>query len=76
MNHDHFKMSQFHWHVVDSQSFPLTIPGFPELSQKGAYSSSEVYSSADVQDIVTYAGAVRSSCSLLRDRTPIIDTHL
>ena len=53
------QMSQFHWHVVDSQSFPLSIPGFPELSQKGAYSSSEVYSSADVQDIVTYAGTVR-----------------
>ncbi|KAF8903094.1 N-acetylhexosaminidase [Gymnopilus junonius] len=50
------KMSVFHWHVVDSQSFPLTVPGFPELSQKGAYSSSEVYSTADVQDIVTYAG--------------------
>ncbi|KAF8964336.1 N-acetylhexosaminidase [Flammula alnicola] len=50
------KMSQFHWHVVDSQSFPLTIPGFPELSQKGAYSASQVFSSADVQDIVTYAG--------------------
>lgn len=76
MSYDHVKMSQFHWHVVDSQSFPLTIPGFPELSQKGAYSSSEVYSSADVQDIITYAGAVRSSCFLLRDRSPIIDNPL
>ena len=52
-------MSQFHWHVVDAQSFPLTIPGFPELSQKGAYSAHEVYSSDDIQDIVTYAGVVR-----------------
>jgi hexosaminidase len=51
------KMSQLHWHVTDSQSFPLTIPGFPELSQKGAYSSAETYSSNDVQDIVSYAGA-------------------
>ncbi|PPQ70615.1 hypothetical protein CVT25_011981 [Psilocybe cyanescens] len=50
------KMSQFHWHVTDSQSFPLTVPGFPELAQKGAYSTQEIYSSADVQDIVTYAG--------------------
>ncbi|KAF4617318.1 hypothetical protein D9613_005806 [Agrocybe pediades] len=50
------KMSQFHWHVVDSQSFPLTIPGFPELTQKGAYSADEIYSSADIQVIVTYAG--------------------
>ena len=52
-------MSQFHWHVVDAQSFPLTIPAFPELSKNGAYSSQEVYSSEDVQDIVTYAGVVR-----------------
>jgi len=51
-------MSQFHWHVVDSQSFPLDVAGFPELAQKGAYSSSQVYSSSDVDDIVKYAGAV------------------
>jgi len=52
------KMSQFHWHVVDSQSFPLFIPEFPELSQKGAYSARQIYSSSDVDDIVKYAGAV------------------
>ncbi|KAF8158414.1 N-acetylhexosaminidase [Crassisporium funariophilum] len=51
------KMSQFHWHIVDSQSFPLTVPGFPELSQKGAYSAKQIYSSADIQDIVKFAGA-------------------
>jgi hexosaminidase len=52
------KMSQFHWHVVDSQSFPLYIPEYPELSEKGAYSAKEIYSSRDVKDIVQYAGAV------------------
>jgi hexosaminidase len=41
----------FHWHVVDSQSFPLEVPGFTELSQKGAYSADEIYSTSDVQDI-------------------------
>ncbi|KAI0759376.1 N-acetylhexosaminidase [Trametes elegans] len=51
------KMSQFHWHVVDSQSFPLEVPGFAELAAKGAYSSSTVYSASDVQEIVAYAGA-------------------
>ncbi|KAF6755877.1 beta-hexosaminidase [Ephemerocybe angulata] len=49
------KMSQFHWHVVDSQSFPLEVPEFPELAQKGAYSEKEKYSTQDVQDIVKYA---------------------
>ncbi|EJF60954.1 N-acetylhexosaminidase [Dichomitus squalens] len=51
------KLNQFHWHVVDSQSFPLEIPGFTDLAAKGAYSSSQVYSPSDVQDIVAYAGA-------------------
>lgn len=48
----------FHWHIVDSQSFPLEVAGFPELAQKGAYSSDESYTPADIQDIVSYAGAV------------------
>lgn len=51
------KINQFHWHIVDSQSFPLEVPGFPELAQKGAYDASSVYSAKDVADIVSYAGA-------------------
>ena len=56
-------MSQFHWHIVDAQSFPLTVPGFPELSQQGAYSAQEIYSSHDIKDIVKYAGVVRRPLS-------------
>lgn len=52
------QMSTFHWHIVDSQSFPLVVPGFTELSAKGAYSPASVYSSSDVKDIVQYAAAV------------------
>ncbi|KAI0754520.1 N-acetylhexosaminidase [Daedaleopsis nitida] len=51
------KMSQFHWHVTDSQSFPLVVPGFTELSSQGAYDSSMVYTPSDVKEIVDYAGA-------------------
>ncbi|KAI0763524.1 N-acetylhexosaminidase [Trametes elegans] len=51
------KINQFHWHIVDSQSFPLEIPGFTDLAQKGAYSPSQVYSLDDVREIVSYAGA-------------------
>ncbi|KAL0570964.1 Glucosamine-6-phosphate isomerase (Glucosamine-6-phosphate deaminase) (GNPDA) (GlcN6P deaminase) [Marasmius crinis-equi] len=49
------KMSTFHWHVTDSQSWPLGITEFPELAQKGAYSTREIFSPDDVQDVVTYA---------------------
>ncbi|KAF8262397.1 N-acetylhexosaminidase [Lactarius quietus] len=47
----------FHWHVVDSQSFPLVIPGFTDVAEKGGYSVAAVYSPDDVADIVSYAGA-------------------
>lgn len=52
------QINTFHWHIVDAQSFPLEIPGFAEISQKGAYSTKSVYSESDVQDIVTYAAEV------------------
>ncbi|KAF9468709.1 N-acetylhexosaminidase [Collybia nuda] len=51
------KINTFHWHIVDSQSFPLDVPGFPEIASKGAYSSTEIYSPANIQDIVSYAAA-------------------
>ncbi|TCD65815.1 N-acetyl-glucosamine-6-phosphate deacetylase [Steccherinum ochraceum] len=50
------KLNTFHWHATDSQSFPLQVPGFTEVSAKGAYSASMVFTPDDVQDIVTYAG--------------------
>ncbi|KAG8857991.1 N-acetyl-glucosamine-6-phosphate deacetylase [Tulasnella sp. 330] len=50
------KLNVFHWHVVDSQSFPLEVAAFPELAKAGAYDASSVYSVADVQAIVQYAG--------------------
>ncbi|KIP03090.1 glycoside hydrolase family 20 protein [Phlebiopsis gigantea 11061_1 CR5-6] len=49
------KMSQFHWHVTDSHSFPLQVPGFEEVAEKGAYAQDMIYTPADVQDVITYA---------------------
>eukprot|EP01129_Flabellula_baltica_P007709 TRINITY_DN3012_c0_g1_i1.p1 TRINITY_DN3012_c0_g1~~TRINITY_DN3012_c0_g1_i1.p1 ORF type:complete len:522 (+),score=64.93 TRINITY_DN3012_c0_g1_i1:38-1603(+) len=47
------KMNVFHWHTYDSTSFPL---GSQKTKlAKGAYSSSEVYSKKDVEEIVKYA---------------------
>ena len=51
------KLNQLHWHIVDSQSFPLEVAAFPELSESAAYSSSSVYSAQDVKNIVSHAAA-------------------
>ncbi|KAJ3518178.1 hypothetical protein NLJ89_g16 [Agrocybe chaxingu] len=51
------KINTLHWHVVDSQSFPLVVPGFEVLSAKGAYNARSVYTASDVKDIVAYAAA-------------------
>ncbi|KAL0402584.1 UNVERIFIED_CONTAM: Beta-hexosaminidase 3 [Sesamum latifolium] len=48
------KLNVLHWHIVDSQSFPLEIPSYPKL-WNGAYSMSERYTIADAVDIVSYA---------------------
>ena len=35
-------MNVFHWHISDSQSFPLELPSLPEFSRYGAYSAALV----------------------------------
>ncbi|KNA16254.1 hypothetical protein SOVF_090820 [Spinacia oleracea] len=48
------KLNVLHWHIVDSQSFPLEIPSYPKLWD-GAYSAAERYTMADAAEIVRYA---------------------
>ncbi|EEF47323.1 beta-hexosaminidase 3 [Ricinus communis] len=48
------KLNVLHWHIVDTQSFPLEIPSYPKL-WNGAYSVSERYTFADAAEIVSYA---------------------
>ncbi|XP_062541255.1 chitooligosaccharidolytic beta-N-acetylglucosaminidase isoform X2 [Armigeres subalbatus] len=49
------KMNVFHWHITDSHSFPLVIKSQPILHTFGAYSRKQIYTAADVEDIVQYA---------------------
>ncbi|KAI3976181.1 hypothetical protein MKX01_022103 [Papaver californicum] len=48
------KLNVLHWHIVDTQSFPLEIPSYPKL-WNGAYSGAERYTMADAAEIVDYA---------------------
>ncbi|XP_054735710.1 chitooligosaccharidolytic beta-N-acetylglucosaminidase-like [Anastrepha obliqua] len=52
------KLNVFHWHITDSQSFPLEIKSHPELHRLGAYSPSKVYTHNQISEVVQY-GLVR-----------------
>jgi len=49
------KLNVLHWHITDDESFPIELQSFPEITKTGAYSSDEIFSSADVHEIVKYA---------------------
>ncbi|XP_021693811.1 chitooligosaccharidolytic beta-N-acetylglucosaminidase [Aedes aegypti] len=49
------KLNVLHWHITDSQSFPLEIPSLPQMTEYGAYSERQIYSQQDVKDIFRYA---------------------
>ncbi|KAJ7521901.1 hypothetical protein O6H91_19G073500 [Diphasiastrum complanatum] len=48
------KLNVLHWHIVDTESFPIEVPSFPDL-WNGAYSNPERYTLEDAKDIVEYA---------------------
>lgn len=50
------KMNILHWHITDSQSWPIAIEAFPQMT-KDAYSRRETFSPHDVTDIIAYARA-------------------
>ncbi|KAJ3130511.1 N-acetyl-glucosamine-6-phosphate deacetylase [Nowakowskiella sp. JEL0407] len=47
------KMNVMHWHIVDSQSFPLESLAYKNLTL-GAYSPTEIYTKGDIELIVNY----------------------
>jgi len=48
------KYNVFHWHVVDTQSFPFESKSSPKL-WSGAYTKPERYSQEDIKEVVEYA---------------------
>ncbi|XP_062540213.1 chitooligosaccharidolytic beta-N-acetylglucosaminidase [Armigeres subalbatus] len=49
------KLNVLHWHITDSQSFPLELLHLPQVTENGAYSEEETYSQQEVKDIFEYA---------------------
>ncbi|KAK8384211.1 hypothetical protein O3P69_009152 [Scylla paramamosain] len=49
------KLNTLHWHITDSHSFPLALHSLPNMAYYGAYSARQVYTPAQVRDLVQYA---------------------
>merc|ERR1739848_530820 len=50
------RLNVLHWHLVDSESFPVESETFPNLTQ-AAWHPKAVYSTDDMKDVVQYAYA-------------------
>ncbi|KAL4802961.1 glycoside hydrolase superfamily [Aspergillus unguis] len=50
------KLNVLHWHLDDTQSWPVEIDAYPEMI-KDAYSARETHSHEDLRDVVAYARA-------------------
>lgn len=48
------KLNVFHWHITDSQSFPLVLKSHPDLSLFGAYAPDKVYTIEDVKEVTRW----------------------
>lgn len=50
------KLNVLHWHLDDTQSWPLHIDAYPEMV-KDAYSARETFSHKDLRNVIAYARA-------------------
>ncbi|KAA8906844.1 hypothetical protein TRICI_005083 [Trichomonascus ciferrii] len=48
------KLNVLHWHITDSQSWPVYIKSYPDMVFD-AYSNREIYTTQDVKQLVRYA---------------------
>ena len=50
------KLNVFHWHITDSDSFPIEMPSHPNMTN-GAFSTNQIYTKEDVENVVNHAKA-------------------
>ncbi|EPS31556.1 Beta-hexosaminidase 1 [Penicillium oxalicum] len=50
------KLNVLHWHLDDTQSWPVQIRSYPQMT-KDAYSSREIYTETDLRRVLAYARA-------------------
>jgi hexosaminidase len=50
------KLNVLHWHMEDDQSWPIQMNTYPQMT-RDAYSPNQVYSHADLKNIIAYAQA-------------------
>lgn len=48
------KLNTFHWHITDTQSFPMNLESLPKMAFYGAYSSRQIYRAAEIRHLVEY----------------------
>ena len=54
-----FQLNVLHWHLADTQSFPIQLEKYPnttaKMAQYGAYGPDKIYSVNEVEKLVVYA---------------------
>lgn len=63
------KLNVFHWHISDSQSFPMILPNLPQLAKAGSYSPHETYSPEEIRALVQF-GRIRGIRTIIEVDVP------
>ncbi|KAK2755771.1 N-acetyl-glucosamine-6-phosphate deacetylase [Arachnomyces sp. PD_36] len=51
------KFNRLHLHASDAQSWPLEIPALPDLARKGAYHKSQIWSVANLKEVLEHGAS-------------------
>jgi len=51
------KLNVLHLHLTDSDSFPLQLDEYSEITDSGAFSKSQIYSKSDIATFTKFAAS-------------------